>query len=269
MARKRIVLALPVALGLGVLLWALGMAREEGPKKPPAKGRPAPVAPQRVVEASPVEPVATARPVPAPAASGTVEPSAIQSRVGELEARLRDLEARRDALTDANRDLEKRAAERGAEAGALAQADWRVRAWEKQLGLTESQRQEVLDLAKAWAKGDAGGKASRETWALREGELRSRLTTEQAARLNQSTAEQSARMWSQMGQAVGMYAGMSSEEQARLQPSLGSFPLPNSALLPEAHGADWPGMIREAAGRARPMLTAAQAERVDKFIARF
>jgi len=268
-SRKRIFLAAPLALGLGVLIWALGRAHEQRPARAAARpGSPASVAePAGGRSATLVaEPLAASRPSPAPTAA---ESAAIGTRVAELEASLRALETRRDELAESNRELERRAAERGAEAGALAQAEWRVRAWEKLLGFPAGQRAEVLELAKAWAREDAGRKAGRETWAAREDGLRARLTSEQASALNRHVAESAARMWSQSGQALGGFAGLSAEERARVQSSLGDFRLPASALLPEAHGADWTAMIREAAARAAPLLTPEQSERMGRSLPRY
>ncbi len=268
MSSRKLVLGAPAAAGLVILVWALVSAREERPAAAPVRApRPAPAPPEpRAERRDPSPAPSAARPAKAAEtpSPGGIE-AAVQSRVSELEDRLRALEARRDALAAENRDLEKQASERYAQAGALSTAQWRVRAWEKLLGLTEGQKKEVLDLATGWAKEDAGGRASREAWGVRENELRARLTSEQAARLAQNVASTAAGQWRVMGQAIGQYAGLPSSEHVRVQQALGDFRLPDTALLQEAHGADWGGIFREAASRARPLLTPEQAARLDRY----
>jgi hypothetical protein len=181
-----------------------------------------------------------------------------------MEERFRELEGRRDALLVSNRELETQVAEKGAEASAKAMAEWRVKSWETLLGLSETQKQSLLELFTQWGKQDAGRPADAATWLAREGEVRSRLTTEQAAKLNDTATAQASRMWSTMGRSLGSMAGAGKEEQTRLQQSLGDFRAPADMLLPEAHGADWNGLMRDALGRAKPSLTPEQTARLDK-----
>lgn len=265
MPRKAVLLAAAPALGAIVLGWAAFAARTD--KGIPEPARPAPA--DRKVSRPDAPNATVARPsvptVPRAPVAATPEGAAIQERVRLMEARLLELEAKRDELAAANREIERQVSERGAEAAAASQAEWRVRAWEKLLGLSEAQKQALVELGRRWAKEDAGRKAGQEAWAAREDELRARLTVEQAAKLHRYATDTAARMWGQMGQAVGGFAGIPATEHARLQQALGDFRLPETALLPEANGAEWGGMVREAGARLRPMLTADQTARLDKY----
>lgn len=262
MSRKALALGAPLALGGLVLAWALGSAREEPAptKKKTARARTSDVLPMAVPE----EVGFTAPSPTTPAAAASTADLAIRARIRELERRLADLEARRDLLEVENGDLEKEIAAKQVHAAALAMAQARVRSWEKLLNLNETQKREILDLATNWAKEDHDGRASRETWGSREADLRARLSSEQAARLGESVITMAAQQWRFMGQTIGAYAGLPGGEHARLQQVVGDFRAPSNPLLQEAHGLDWAGLLREAAARARPLLTTEQVARVEK-----
>jgi hypothetical protein len=260
------------ALGLGIVVWAArgGHGPEPAPRPRIA---PAPAAPKarapgpppsaeaesRISVEAPVE-----RPLPAPSGAVSPETAVIQERVRKMEERFRELEARRDALRVSNRDLEAQVAEKGAEASARAMAEWRVRAWESLLGLNETQKQSLLELWTRWGRQDAGRPADAATWLDREADLRSRLTTEQAARLSEQSAAAAQKMWTSLGPTLGSVAGGGKDEQSRLQQLLGDFRPAADMLLPEAHGADWSGLMHEATSRVKPSLTPEQTARLDR-----
>ena len=68
-----------------------------------------------------------------------------------------------------------------------------------------------------------------------------------------------------MAVSIGSMIGASRDDLVRLQQSLGDLEFPQNMILPEAYGVDWSGMMREAAVRARPVLTADQTAKLDKF----
>jgi hypothetical protein len=269
MASRTLLVAAPVALGVAVLAWPVLKAKGEpaaAPARPGKAAKPAPA--PRALLASPAPAPSPAAPEEFRAPANDPATAAIQSRVRELEARLRELEARRDALAVENGDLERTLHERHAESTARVMAEWRVRGWEKLLGLSDAQKRDLLELAGRWAREDRGRPAGRDLWAAREGDLRSRLTSEQAAKLHQQASDQAARQWSTMGRTLGSMVGASKEDQARLQQAIGSMSAPSAMLLPEAHGADWAALSKEAAARIRPLLSGEQAAKLDSFVGR-
>src|SRR5439155_23970284 len=98
--------------------------------------------------------------------------------------------------------------------------------------------------------------------------LRSQLTVEQAAKLHDNTATQCQQLWSNMGRTLGGMIGASKDDQTRFQQTLGDYRTPNAMLLPEGYGADWPGMMRDAPGRLRSMLSSDQTTKLDRFVQR-
>lgn len=267
MSRKTILIAAP-AVGALVIGWAAFAARPEA--DPVAAPRPVPFARKAASPAQGLPAEAPAASAPREVRSETATPltpetAVIQDRVRKLEERLRELEAKRDAMTADNQELQKQVTEKWAEASARSTAEWRVKSWEALLGLNETQKQALTALWTKWAREDAGRPAAGEAWAGREAELRSQLTVEQAAKLHGTAAAQASQMWSMMGRSLGSMVGGGKDEQARLQQSLGDFRVPADLLLPEAHGADWPGLLKEATARARPLLTPEQTARLDKY----
>jgi hypothetical protein len=185
-----------------------------------------------------------------------------------MEDRLLELELRRDALAEGNQGLEQQIQEKSAEAWAGRMAEWRVRSLEFLLGLSGAQKQSLLELWTRWLKEDGGRPVGRERWLSREVDLRSRLSVEQASKLQESVSTQSRQMWTNLGASIGGMIGASREEQTRFQQMLGDYRAPNSMLLPEGYGADWPGMLKEASGRLRPVLSAEMSAKLDRVVQR-
>lgn len=270
MPKSTVVVIAGVALALGLIVWA---ARgERAPEPAPSSPRPStatrkawtpepsPAADDRISIAPPA-----ARPLAAtPSAPVSPETAVILERVRKMEERLRELESKRDELAASNKELEKQVGEKMAEASAKSMAEWRVRSWETLLGLNETQQQSLLELCTSWGKQDAGRAADAATWLAREGDLRSRLTAEQSAKLNENTSVSAQKMWSNMGRSLGSMMGAPKDEQTRIQQSLGDYRAPTSMLLPEAHAADWNGLMRDALGHVKPSLTPEQTARLDK-----
>lgn len=269
MSRKTILVLAPLGLGAGVLLWAAMAARSEPPAAParpvsrPAAVRPAPT-PEDITSID-VPAAAAPRPVLTAPSAGGGENALIQERVRQLEEKLLSLEATRTALVGANQGLERQITEKNVDASARLMGEWKVRMWDQQLGLSETQKQSLLDLAVRWQREDAVKPAGRDTWLARESELRSRLTVEQAARLHDSAVQQSQAMWTQVSRTVCQVGG-SKEDQTRLQQTLGEFRPAGAMLLPEGYGADWFGMMRDAATRLQPVLSADQAARLSRLV---
>ena len=271
MSRKTMVVLAPLGLGSLVLLWAAAAGRGH-PEATPARAerKPATVSLAAARTVPPLETPALASDAAAAASapSAGAEFSVIESRIRLMEEKLVALEARREALASANRDLEKQIGEKTAEYGAKSQAEWRIRPWEQLLGLTETQKQSLLDLWTQWVKSDAGRPQGKETWQSREGEIRSRLSVEQAAKLHDSAAKQSELMWNHLGRTLAGMAGAPREEYNRFQQTLGTWRAPESMLLPEAHGADWPVLMREGIGRLQSILSADQMAKLSKYVLR-
>lgn len=269
MSRKTLLLSAPLGLGALVLLWAAVSARGDQESKP-ARAERRPAAAARTAPPTsgiPSEfPAAASYVAPAaPAPAGTGEYAVIEGRIRRMEEKLLALEAKRDALAAANQELEKEIGERNAEATARQQAEWRVRQWEQLLGLTETQKQALMELWTAWIKADGGRPPSKETWQTREGEIRSRLTVEQASRLHDSAAKQSEAMWNHLGRTLGSMAGAPKEDHTRFQQTLGAWRAPEAMLLPEGHGADWPGLMREGTARLQSVLSSDQVARLNRY----
>jgi hypothetical protein len=269
MSRKTILLSAPLGLGALVLVWALLSARDSEVSKPDRPDRKAPARrPAPAVEgAAPVRESASYV-APAAASSSGGEYAVIEERIRLMEAKLTSLEAKRDELTASNQDLERQINERNFEATARNQAEWRVRSWEQMLGLTETQRQALTDLWTAWLKADAGRPQSKETWISRENEIRSRLSVEQAGKLHDNAALQSQAMWNHLGRTLGSMVGASKEEQTKFQQTLGGWQAPGAMLLPEGHGADWPGLMKEGSTRLQPVLTSDQLAKLQRMVVR-
>jgi hypothetical protein len=270
MSRKTILVSAPLGLGALVLLWAAMAARGE-PEQKPARSVPKPTvkrsAPMDVSAA--VEAPAPARalsPAPAAPVEGGGEYAVINDRIRKMEEKLLELEAKRNTLAGGNQELERQLMERQAELSARTMAEWRVRTLEQMLGLSATQKQALLDLWTGWVKKDAGRPADRETWLQRETDVRAQLSVEQQARLHDNAATQSQQMWANLGRSIGSMVGASKDEQTRYQQTLGDYRAPNAMLLPEGYGADWPGMMRDASGRLRPMLSADQLAKLDRFV---
>jgi hypothetical protein len=269
MSRKTMVVLAPLGLGALVLLWAGATGRGDQELKPARAERKTSPAVRPEAALPGVSPVSVSSVAPAPAAaSGGGEFSVIESRIRMMEEKLLALETKRDALAADNRDLERQIAEKNAEFSARNQAEFRVRALEQLLGLSETQKQSLLELWTQWIKADAGRPAGKDTWQSREGELRSRLSAEQAARLHDSASKQSETMWNHLGRSIASMAGAPKEDHSRFQQTLGTWRAPESLLLPEAHGADWPGMMREGTARLQSLLSADQMARLSRYVNR-
>ncbi len=270
MSRKTVLISAPLGLGALVLLWVAMSARGEPESRP---ARPV-VKPVTAIRSAPAELSATVG-TPAPASSlppapaeGGGEYTVINERIRKMEEKLLALETKRNTLAGGNQELERQLAEKQGELSARTMAEWRVRTLEQQLDLNSTQKQALIDLWAGWAKKDGGRPADRETWLQREAEVRSQLSVEQAARLHENAATQSQQMWANLGRSIGSMVGASKEDQTRYQQTLGDYRAPNAMLLPEGYGADWPGMMREALGRLRPMLSADQVAKLDRFVQR-
>jgi len=270
MSRKTILLSAPLGLGALVLVWAALSARESTVSTPDRPGRKAPARrPAPLAEAA--APARESASYLAPAAaqpSGGGEYAVIEERIRLMEAKLVALETKRDELTIANQELERQVNERNFEASARMQAEWRVRSWEQMLGLSETQKQALMDLWTGWLKSDVGRPQSKETWLSRESELRSRLSVEQAGKLHDNAALQSQSMWNHLGRTLGGMIGASKEDQTKFQQTLGTWQAPSAMLLPEGHGADWPGLMKEGSTRLQPALTSDQMAKLNKVVVR-
>ena len=272
MSRRTILGSALVGLGGVALLWAALAARAEPEpkaarvvsKSPKARtADPSPEVPSPMQDSAPPAAAASTAPVEVGDAN-----AAIRERIRKMEDRLLELELRRNALTEGNQGLEQQIQEKSTEAWAGRMAEWRVRSLEFLLGLSDAQKQSLLELWTKWLKEDGGRPAGRERWLSREVDLRSRLSVEQASKLQESVSAQSRQMWTNLGASIGGMIGASREEQTRFQQMLGDYRAPNSMLLPEGYGADWPGMLKEASGRLRPALSAELSAKLDRFIQR-
>jgi hypothetical protein len=267
MSRKTILMSAPLGLGGLVLLWAAIAARSapEAPRPQPApktvsakKAAPVELPP----ETSGAAPSVAAAPASAPSGGG--ENALIEERIRKMEERLLSLETKRGTLAGDNRELERQIGEKQAEFSARMMAEWRVRSLEPLLGLSETQKQSLLDFWTKWQKEDAGRVASRDTWLSREQDFRSLLSAEQAAKQHDSAAKTTQAQWNALGHTIGMSVGASKEDQTRFQQTLGDLNPPNAMLLPEAHGADWTGMMREGVNRLQPLLSQDQQAKLGR-----
>jgi hypothetical protein len=270
MSRKTVLMSAPLGLGGLVLLWAALAARSEaGPARPLAAPKPKPT-PARIVETAPAPEVpGEARFVAAPsgpALSGGGENSLIEERIRKMEERLLTLEGKRNTLAGANQELERQINEKNVEASARMMAEFRVRGMEQQLGLSESQKQTLMDLWTKWQREEGGKPTARETWLAREQDIRSVLTAEQSAKMHEGAVQQTQVLWTHLGRSLGSMLGASKEEQTRFQQTLGDYRPANAMLLPEGYGADWPGMMREGASRLQQLLTPDQMTKLSRFI---
>jgi len=248
------------------LLWAVLASREDPRSKTAPRPRAAEPAATVREEAAPL-PDAPRRPVAA-AVDSADDYGIIRERIRLMEERLLDLDLRRGDLAAANQDLERQIREKSSEASARMMADWRVRSLEALLGLSADQKRALAELWTKWGKEDGGRPADRATWLSREAELRPRLTAEQAATLHENSSLQARQQWAFMGTTLGSMVGASRDEQTRMQQTLGELPIPSTMLLPEAYGADWPTMMKQASGLAQPLLSADQRAKLDRFVQR-
>jgi hypothetical protein len=270
MSRTTILLSAPLGLGALVLLWA-AMAARSAPAAAPA--RPASkAAPER--KAAALETPADARPAsrplaaPAPPVGGGGETALIEGRIRMMEERLLSLEAKRTDLSTANQGLERQILEKNAELTARMMAEARVRGWEQMLGLSESQKQTLLDLVTRWQREDAGKAPGRDTWLEREVDLRSVLSAEQASKLHEASVAQGQTLWKHVSLMIGNMVGASKDDQTRFQQLLGDFRPSNAMLLPEGYGADWPSMMKDATARLQPVLSPDQMSKLNRFVQR-
>jgi hypothetical protein len=272
MSRKTLLVTAPLGLGAIVLAWAAIAARTEPelkPARPAAKPAPARKAAPEEISAT-LEPPASAPFVSAPARAAAPaeggENALILERIRRMEEKVVALEARRDAMLASNQDFERQIAVRNAEQSARTMAEWRVRQWEQMLGLTETQKQSLLDLCTKWNKDDAVQPPNRDAWLQREVDLRSMLSVEQSAKLHDTAAQQTEQLWRHLGRTIGGMVGASKDDQTRFQQTMGDYRAPNAMLLPEGYGADWPGLMREGAARLQPLLSADQMSKLGRFL---
>src|SRR4029453_493312 len=167
------------------------------------------------------------------------EYAVIEDRIRMMEEKMLALETKKAEITESNQDLERQLVEKQAEATARMMGQARVLQWEQLLGLTETQKQSLMELCTLWAKQDAVRPPTRETWLRREDDLRRRLSAEQAGKLNETTSKQSQMMWSMLGRSLGSMIGASKEEMTRFQQTLGDWRPNGAMLLPEGYGASW------------------------------
>lgn len=268
MSLKTMLVSSGVGFGALGLLWAAWAVRGV-PAPAPAKSAAKKTAARRPLDVEP--PLESTRDMPsadrtAPAASGGGEYTVIEERLLKMEEKLLTLETKRSSLAGANQELERQIIAKNTALSARTMAEWRVRNWEQLLGLSETQKQTLIDLCTEWGREDAGRPASRDTWLSRESDLRSRLSVEQAAKLHNTAVTQSQQMWNYLGGAIGGMIGASKEDSLRFQQVLGDYRAPNVMLLPEGHGADWPGMMREGSSRLQPVLSSDQMAKLSRFI---
>jgi hypothetical protein len=268
MSRKTLLVSAPLGLGALVLLWAAMAARGE-PDAKPVRHVPKSVGVKRPasIESEPVIAAPgpyTVTPKRAEPVSAGGEYSVIEERIRKMEEKLLALETKKAEISVANQDLERQLVEKQSDATARTMADWRVRQWDQMLGLTETQKQSLTELGMKWAKEDAVRPPTRDSWLQREEDLRARLSAEQAARLHESAAKQSQQLWNMLGRSLGSMVGASKDEMTRFQQTLGDWRPDNSMLLPEGHGADWPGMMKEGTSRLQSLLTPEQMSKLNQ-----
>jgi len=268
MSRKTILVSAPVSLGALVLLWAAMAGRSE-PEVKPVRAAPKPASAKRP---APVEaPVAVdAPPAPRPARASTPAPSGgeyavIEERIRLMEEKLFALETKKAEITASNQDLERQLVERQSEFNARAIGEGRVRQWEHLLGLTETQKQSLMELCTLWAKQDAVRPPTRETWLRREDDLRGRLSAEQAGKLHDQASRQSQQLWNMLGHSLGSMIGASRDDMTRYQQALGDWRPDGGMLLPEGYGADWQGLMKEGSSRLQPLLTPEQLAKLSRY----
>ena len=272
MSMKSILIWAPLGLGAGALLWA-ALAARGGSESGAVGPTPKPASPRRADRAEVAFPEATAAVSPgaSPAAgllasSGGGEYGVIEGRIRKMEEKLLTLEAKKTTLSDDNRELERQIASKYADLSVRTMAEWRVRNWEQLLGLSAAQKQSLLELCSRWNREDVGRPAGQEEWLARESELRSRLSVEQSARLHDTAASQSQAQWKNLGNSIGNMVGASTDEATRLRQILGDYAPPNAMLLPEGHGADWPGLMREGRDRLQSVLAPDQKAALSRFL---
>ena len=269
MSRKTILMSAPLGLGALVLLWAATTNRGEPEPVKPVRPAPKKAAVQRP---APAEAIAVVEPpvgllptrTAAPARSGG-EYAVIEERIRLMEDKVFALETKKAEITASNQDLERQLVEKQSEANARMMAEARLQQWGHLLGLTDLQRQSLLELCTLWAKQDAVRPPTRETWLKREDDLRGRLSAEQAGKLHDQSSRQSQQLWSFMGQSLGSMVGASRDEMTRFQQTLGDWRADGAMLLPEAYGADWPGLMKEGTSRLQPLLSPEQMAKLNRF----
>ncbi len=193
----------------------------------------------------------------------------LRERVRRMEARHRELQDRRDRLAEENSGLNLQLRRRAAEAGARARARERVETWHAALGLTELQKQMLVELCARWSLEDQAGAAVHETWLAREVELGGHLTAGQQARLREHAAAQASGLWHSVKHTLKELLSAGGADRQWLEAAIGASPVSGTLLLPEAHGVEWSSFLREAAARVRPILTALQSSRLDEYLAKF
>ena len=271
MSPKTILISAPVGFCTLGLLWAtLVVRREPEPDKAklPSKTGSAQSARENPVGQERMSAISFGAPARLVPAAGGGEYPIIEDRIRKLEEQLLALEAKKSALSGSNQDMERQINRKNAELSARTVAEWRVRSWEALLGLGETQKQALIDLCMQWGKEDAEHPADRETWLLRESELRSRLSVEQAAKLHESSVSQGQQMWNYLGMSIGNMVEASRDETIRFQQVLGDYRIPSAMLLPEGYGADWPGMLREGSSRLQSVFSPDQRAKLGRFIQR-
>lgn len=269
MRRRTLMIAAPLGLGALVLAGAALATRGEASAPAPRvlpRARPTP-RPEPPAGGQAPE-LATVVPAPTGVEGGGAN-ALILERIRRMEEKVLELELKRASLVNGNQDLEKQVSQKSADLSARMMAEWRVRMLDAVVGLSETQKQSLLELWTQWLRDDAGRPAGREAWLAREVDLRSSLSVEQAARLHDSTSAQVRQMWSTVGRTIGGMIGASKDDQTRFQQTLGDYRAPNTMLMSEAYGADWTGLMREASGLLRPVLSADQSAKLDTMVRRF
>lgn len=145
-------------------------------------------------------------------------------------------------------------------------AEARVRSLDTLLDLSPSQEESLTSLWSDWLRQDAGRRAPRATWLSRESDFKSRLTPEQADLLHVRMVTRTRQSWSSIGGLVAGLVGASPHQQAQFPQSLGEPSIPAVLLLPEAHDADGPGLLRQAGARLDRLLSPQQKSRLDQAV---
>lgn len=271
MSRKAFSLTALIGLGVLTLFWAAVAAREEPAPAARPKLRPfaaaavmPPPEPFDLTQGKPFAPIATPA-VLTPEEAANPANVRILERIRLMEEKVRELASKRDLLTASNAEIEKQVREKTAEQSARSRAEHQVQMWQW-LGLGETQKQALIDLWARWFREDAGGQAGRDAWLAREAELRARLSGEQAAKVQENVATQAQNSWARMGKMIAGMVGGAKDDHARFQQALGDFRPAGGMILPEAYGADWNSLMREASNRLRPMLSTDQTAKLDRYV---
>ena len=177
----------------------------------------------------------------------------LRNRVVELEQRTTALRARKDELLVQKAALEETrkkeglaAVEQNARASSRAGAEDMISDWEAPLRLSPRQAEYLKELWARWEREEYNRRytvdewrAARDTWRVREEQLRAFLSADQSAHLNRHLRKYVTRFWSAMPEFLGGFAGIAREDWDSLRERLGEAPaVPSAALLPEPHGLD-------------------------------